>query len=547
MTNPTALPKPRRRLGEILLAADLITPDLLTIALSEQKKTGELLGRILVRLGFVPETLMRDLLSHILRQQTVNLDRITLDPKILGLVPKKLIERHHIIPVHWDRKSTTLTVAMSDTQDIAIIDKIQANIHTDIRIRTVLASQSEIDRALQRAYGAELSLNRILDELSNGSTDLHALSPDQVERLESSHDLTNALFTHAVHAGATEIHIEPEPGRIRLRYRMDGVITPIRDLHRDLLPALMACIHSRTSHNNSSFIINISTHPYIFQLSTQMTEYGEKGVVRIRPQHPQPWSLEELGLSRATQETLWTMLTRPGGVVLVTGPTESGKTTTLQTMLRLLDHDQMQIVTPTTLSAGSTSWLNGIDAWRPDLVLLDDLATARQARLALHAAMNGHKVLVGLCAPSTIGALQRLRFLGIRSELLAGNMVGMIHQRLVRCLCPHCKRVHPPDPETQRLLASSPTPSKQIYTAVGCTRCQGSGFKGRAVIMEALLIDETLNNWMEQGASRTTLPILTQEPGLPSLLDEGMRRIALGQTTLPEISRILDLHRGVFR
>ncbi|MBF0212001.1 MAG: Flp pilus assembly complex ATPase component TadA, partial [Magnetococcales bacterium] len=333
----SAAPQKRRRLGDILLDAQIITPDKLTIALTEQKKTGEQLGRIIVKLGFVPEQVMRDLLGSALGQPSIDLDTIRLDPSVLALLPKKLIERHQVLPIQWNAKTATLTLAMADTQDVAVIDKIQANIHEGITIRPVLAGQSEIGRAIQKYFGGHISLEGVIRELETGSIDLESLSTDQGGQF--SHPmvrLVEMLLADAVHRDASDIHIEPELGFVRIRYRVDGVLSEVRSLHRDYLSGLVVRLKVLAGMNiaetrapqDGRFSMNISSHAIDFRVSSQPTTHGENLVLRVLDRNKGIMRLEDLGLSRSNLNTLKRMMAKPEGIILVTGPTGSGKTTT---------------------------------------------------------------------------------------------------------------------------------------------------------------------------------------------------------------------------
>ncbi|MBF0190378.1 MAG: Flp pilus assembly complex ATPase component TadA [Magnetococcales bacterium] len=570
----------KRRLGEILVGAEMISRDRLSIALAEQKKTGELLGRIVVRLGFVPEAVMHQLLSHILDQPGIHLDHLPLDPRILKLVPRKLIERHEVLPVHWDRATTTLTLAMADTQDMAVIDKIQANIHSDIILKTVLAEHSAIARAIQKAYSAENVLEPILRELENSFHVLATCSPEQAGQLNPVIRLVEVLLADAVQRGASEIHIEPEPGSVRIRYRIDGVLSAIRELHRDLFAGIVMRVKTLAGLDSPAdspsdrapspcgvFAMKIALRTIDCQVSLQPVIQGENLIVRLRDRHPEPISLENLGLSRQTQSLLTAMMARPAGIILATGPRESGKTTTLYALLEFFNHEQRHIVTleeavaypiplarqrvidggkepqpcATVESRFGSVWRQG-----SDLLLVDEIRDPETARMVLHAAMSGQRVCTTALATSTLTACQRLFDLGVSGESLAGNLTGVIGQRLVRRLCPHCRKPHKPDLQEQRFLgvAGLDTPrAPRIFTASGCERCHGTGFKGRVALVEALLIDESWNLLIERQRPRSAWLSLAREQGFVPMAAEGVRRVLSGETSLDELRRVLDLPR----
>ncbi|MBF0153198.1 MAG: Flp pilus assembly complex ATPase component TadA [Magnetococcales bacterium] len=569
MTTPSPLTQKRRRLGDLLLEADLITQDKLAIALTEQKKTDEQLGRIIVKLGFVPEQVMRDLLGSALGQASIDLDNTKLDPRVLAMVPKKLVERHQAIPVDWDDQSATLTLAMSDTQDVAVIDKIQANIHAGIVIKTVLAGQSEIARTIQKYYGTEISMEGILRELETGTIDLETLSTDQGGQF--SHPmvrLVDMLLTDAVHREASDIHIEPEMGFVRIRYRMDGVLSDVRNLHRDYLSGLVVRIKVLSGMNiaetrapqDGRFSLNIATRMIDFRVASQPTTFGENLVLRVLDRNKGIVRLEDLGLSNQTLITLKLMMARPEGIILVTGPTGSGKTTTLYSMLSFLNTEQvnimtledpveypMQMVRQTTVNpAANLDFANGIRSMLrqdPDIILVGEIRDQDTAQMALRAAMTGHQVFSTLHTNSALGVFPRLLDIGVSAEILSGNIIGILSQRLIRRLCPACKKPKEPNHLERRLLGLGPDQSILIYTAVGCARCQNVGFKGRMTVMEAIRMDDDFDEVIEKGAAKTAILQLARKKGIPSIAEDGIRRVVNGSTSLEEITRVLDLSK----
>ncbi len=568
MMTPAAQ-KPRRRLGDILLDADIINQDKLSIALTEQKKTGEQLGRIIVKLGFVPEQVMRDLLGSALGQASINLDKTKLDPHVLAMVPKKLVERHQVIPVDWDAKTRSITLAMSDTQDVAVVDKIQANIQAGITIKSVLAGQSEIARAIQKYYGVEISMEGILRELETGTIDLESLSTDQGGQF--SHPmvrLVDMLLTDAVHRDASDIHIEPEMGFVRIRYRIDGVLSDVRNLHRDYLSGLIVRIKVLAGMNiaetrapqDGRFSLHIATRVIDFRVASQPTTYGENLVLRVLDRNKGIMRLEDLGLSKLTLRTLKLMMAKPEGIILVTGPTGSGKTTTLYSMLNFLNTEQvnimtledpveypMQMVRQTTVNpAANLDFANGIRSMLrqdPDIILVGEIRDKDTAQMALRAAMTGHQVFSTLHTNSALGIFPRLIDIGVSAEILSGNIIGILSQRLVRVLCSECKTAHLPNALEQRLLGVESNYNQPIYSANGCEKCQGIGFKGRMTVMEAIRMDEDFDDLIEKGAAKTAILQLARKKGVHFIAEDGIRHVLAGRTSLEEITRVLDLSK----
>ncbi|NGZ05948.1 MAG: type II/IV secretion system protein [Magnetococcales bacterium] len=558
----------RRRLGDLLLEADIITPDKLSIALTEQKKTGEQLGRIIVKLGFVPEGVMRDILGSALGQESMDLEKIRPDPKVLAMVPKKLIERHQVVPVSWNSQNSELTVAMADTQNVAVIDKLQAHIHAGINIRPVLAGQAEIARAIQRLFGVEISLEGVLHELETGSIDLEGLTEQTGQFSHPMVRLVELLLTDAVHQEASDIHIEPELGFVRIRYRIDGVLSEVRNLHRDYLSGLVVRIKVLAGMNiaeirapqDGRFSMTISSHAIDFRVASQPTTHGENLVLRILDRNRGILRLEELGLARHTLSILKLMMAKPEGIILVTGPTGSGKTTTLYSMLNFLNTEQvnimtledpveypMQMIRQTAVNpAANLDFANGVRSLLrqdPDIILVGEIRDKDTAQMALRAAMTGHQVYSTLHTNSALGIFPRLLDIGVSPEILSGNIIGILSQRLVRKLCPHCKQPHDPNPLERRLLGVTRDEPCRIYSAVGCEKCHGIGFRGRMTVMEAIRMDEDFDMLIEQGAAKTAIGQLARKKGFLSMAEDGVRRVLDGSSSLEEITRVIDLSK----
>ncbi|MBF0626788.1 MAG: Flp pilus assembly complex ATPase component TadA [Magnetococcales bacterium] len=552
----------------MLLNADIITQDKLTIALTEQKKTGEQLGRIIVKLGFVPEQVMRDVLSSALGQPSIDLDKARLDPTILAMVPKKLIERHKVLPVHWDPQKSELTVAMTDTQDVAVIDKIQAQIHSGITIKTVLAGQSEIARAIQKHFGGEISLEGVIHELETGSIDLESITDQSGQFSHPMVRLVDMLLSDAVHRDASDIHIEPELGFVRIRYRIDGVLSDVRNLHRDYLSGLVVRIKVLAGMNiaetrapqDGRFSMTISMRAIDFRVSSQPTTHGENLVLRVLDRNKGIRRLEELGLSKQTLTILKLMMAKPEGIILVTGPTGSGKTTTLYSMLNFLNTEQVNIMTledpveyplpmvrQTAVNpAANLDFANGVRSMLrqdPDIILVGEIRDKETAQMALRAAMTGHQVYSTLHTNSALGVFPRLLDIGVSAEILSGNIIGLLSQRLVRVLCRHCKRPYLPNALERRLLGLTPEQPCEIFTAVGCDHCQGVGFKGRMTVMEVIRMDEDFDALIERGAPKTAILQLARKKGFLSIAEDGIRRVLDGSSSLDEITRVLDLSK----
>lgn len=566
MTNAAAT-KPRRRLGELLLDGGIISQDYLEIALIEQKKTREQLGRIFVRLGLVPEAIMRDLLGAALNEESIDLDKVGANPEAINLVPKKLVDRYRFIPVDWDEPNATLTVAMPDTLDVGTLDKIRARLKPGVTIKTLLAGETEIGRAIDKYYGFELSLEGIMREIETGKVDLESLSA--VGTGEFSHPmvrLVDSLLADAVRRGVSDIHIEPEAGFVRIRYRVDGVLFEVRSMHRDYLSGMVVRIKILSGMNiaetrapqDGRFTFTMSRRSIDFRVAAQPTTHGENLVLRVLDRNKGFMRLEQLGLSDHTLLTLRMMMSRPEGIILVTGPTGSGKTTTLYSMLSFLNTEEvnimtledpveypMQMVRQTTVNtAANLGFSEGIRSMLrqdPDIILVGEIRDQDTAQMALRAAMTGHKVFSTLHTNSALGAFPRLLDMGVSSDIMSGNISGILAQRLVRKLCHKCKRPDTPNATERDLLEVGKTEEVTLYRAVGCDACFSIGFKGRMTVLEVLRIDNDFDDLIAHHATKGDFLKLAIQKGFRTLAQDGVRLVLEGVVSIDEISRVLDL------
>ncbi|MBF0311704.1 MAG: type II/IV secretion system protein [Magnetococcales bacterium] len=561
--------KERRRIGDILLESGALDEDQLGIALKEQKKSGQQLGRLVVKLGFVPDYVMRNLLGRALDKPVIDLRETAPDAKALSLMSKKLVDHYQVIPVFWDETALILTLAMSDPQDVAAIDKIQANIQPGIRIETLLATEADIAQAIQKYYGVQLSLEGTIRELETGDVDLTNLPALQSGPI--SHPmvrLVDMLLADAVYREASDIHIEPELGFLRIRYRIDGVLIDVRNLHRDYLSGMVVRIKVMSGMNiaetrapqDGRFSLNIASRSIDFRVSSQPVSHGENVVLRILDRSKGIMRLEEMGLSRETFLTLKMMMSRPEGVILVTGPTGSGKTTTLYSMLNYLNTESVNIMTledpveypmpmvrQTAVNpSANLDFANGVRSLLrqdPDIILVGEIRDKDTAQMALRAAMTGHQVYSTLHTNSALGIFPRLLDIGVSPEILSGNIIGILGQRLVRKLCHACRISDTPSSLEKRILGLSPDDPHPIFRARGCAKCNGFGYRGRVTLMEALRMDEDFDAIIERGAPKTGILQLARQKEMKFMLDDGIRQVLNGITTLEEVSRVLDVSR----
>jgi len=560
---------PKKRLGELLIDEGILTPDQLEIALLEQKTSGsqEPLGKILVRLGFVSEEIIRDQLGRSLGQESIDLQHWVPDPKALALMNQETARSLRVVPVAFDEEARQLMVAMHDVFDIVTLDRIAAMLDGKAEVMPLLAGDAELEQALDRFYGFELSLEGILRELETGEQE----SELQLDTDRYSHPivrLVDAILTDAVKKGASDIHFEPEEGFLRIRYRIDGVLQQVRVLHKRYWAGMLVRMKVMAEMNiaesrapqDGHIQLAVAGREIDFRAATHPTVHGENLVLRILDKQKGIVPLDRLNLAEDTLETIYRMASRPEGILLVTGPTGSGKTTTLYSLLSHINEEKVNIMTledpveyPLAMVRQSSlnpaarldfaSGIRSLMRQDPDVILVGEIRDQETATMAFRAAMTGHQVLSTLHTNSAVGVFTRLRDIGVASDLMAGNLIGIIAQRLVRKLCPHCRQEKIPTEEEARWFSTRNENPRVIYEAGRCESCNWLGYRGRLVIMEVLPMDSDLDALVAQGAPLHEIESVARGKGFRSLAEDGLRKVGEGETTLAEVSRVTDLGR----
>jgi general secretion pathway protein E/type IV pilus assembly protein PilB len=557
----------RAPLGQTLIATGIITEDQLRIALLEQSRIDLPLGRLLIDLGFVSEAALRDALSASLGKQSVDLGNAIADPEALALVPQDIAKRHRLLPLSFDGTLNRLTVAIADINDVVALDKLRGLLAEDISIETLLAGDSEIAHAIDQYYGYKLSIDGILHEIETGEIDFRSLASTTDEYSQPVVRLIDALLSNAVKRDASDVHFEPESAFLRIRYRIDGMLRQVRALHKSYWPAMAVRIKVMAGLNiaetrapqDGRISLNISGRQVDFRVSAQPTIHGENIVLRVLDRQKGIVPLDRLGLSDVQLDLLKLMIARPEGLILVTGPTGSGKTTTLYSILNHINAEGLNIMTledpveypmamirQTAVSeTAKLDFANGVRAMLrqdPDIILVGEVRDADTASMAFRAAMTGHQVYSTLHTNTAIGAIPRLLDLGISPEIMTGNLIGIVAQRLVRKLCPHCREAYSPEPWEMRLLGLSPERvAPELHRAVGCARCDFQGYRGRTAIMEMMRMDSDLDELVARRAGQREIRNVARAKGFRSLAEDGVRRVLDGVTSLDELARVVDL------
>ena len=556
----------KRHIGQILISQGILTEDQLRIALLEQIKSKLPVGKLLVNLGFVSEATLRDALSEKLGLQSVDLSQIIIDSQAMELVPRDFALRHHIFPIALDREHGILIVALSDTNNLVALDQLRARLRGELELEARLAGDSEISRAIEQYYGHELSIDGILHEIETGEIDYQSLSGAGEQYSQPVVRLIAALLADAVGKNASDIHFEPEQNFLRIRYRIDGVLRQIRSLHKTYWPAMAVRIKVLAKMNiaetrapqDGRISLSLTGRQVDFRVASQATSHGENVVLRILDRQKGIVPLDGLGLESSQLDLLKRMIARPEGIILVTGPTGSGKTTTLYSILNHINSDTVNIMTmedpveyPMTLirqtsvnEAAKMDFANGIRSLMrqdPDVILVGEIRDEETAEMAFRAAMTGHQVYSTLHTNSAVGAFPRLLDTGVTPEVMAGNMIGIIAQRLIRRLCKHCRQPYTATSAECRLLVVKVDRPPTVYRAVGCDHCDYQGYRGRLAIMEIFKLDADIDELIARRATARELQLAAIAKGFRTLADDGARRVLEGTTTLEELMRVVDL------
>ncbi|MEK7877780.1 MAG: GspE/PulE family protein [Pseudomonadota bacterium] len=556
------------RLGELLIQQGLLSPDRLGIALAEQKQNNIPLGRMLVRLGFISEAAIRDIIARTVGQEAIDLAQVVADPEALKLVPQDFARRHRMLPIAYDVERRVLSLATPEIFNVVAFDQLRAMLGPNVEIKTHLAGEAQLEDYIDQFYGHELSVDGIMQEIETGEIDYGSLQAGGggAEYTQPMVRLVNALLVDAVKRGASDLHFEPEYAFLRIRYRIDGVLETVRSLHKTYLPGITVRIKVISSMNiaetrapqDGRLSLTLNGRPIDFRVSTHPTVHGENIVLRILDREKSIISIDKLNLARPTLTKLNLMLARPEGILIVTGPTGSGKTTTLYSLLAQVNDETVNIMTledpveyPVTLmrqtsvnDAVRMDFANGIRSMMrqdPDIILVGEIRDRDTAEMAFRAAMTGHQVFSTLHTNSALGAFPRLLDIGVLPDIMAGNIIAVIAQRLVRMLCVHCKEAYVPTPEERQILGVAGAKTSHIYRAVGCARCGNKGYKGRCAVMELLVMDSDLDELVARHATARELRAAALAKDFRPLAEEGIARVLDGITNLAEVARAIDL------
>ncbi len=546
------------RLGDWLLDRGLLTQTQLDLALREQKRRGWLLGESLTQLGFVTQETLSQFLAQKTQTETIDLAAIVISPAMVKVVPETLARRLVAVPV--SREDSTLTVAISDPLNVTAFDLLEQT--TRLQVNLVAAPEGDILLAIERLYASGQTIEEIIDELMKLGTDRLATTTEQDAPMIR---LVDRIIAEAVNSGSSDIHIHPEEKILRVRLRRDGVLTSGYLAPKEVQPALIARmkiiggmdIAENRRPQGGRANISVASRDIGLRFSTLPTAYGESIVIRILDRNSVSLNLKALGFSPEIEQSFRSILDKPHGVILVTGPTGSGKTTTLYTALSLIDGTessiftledpveyQLPLVRQTQVNeAVGLTFAEGLRTLLrqdPDIILVGETRDTETAQLMVRAALTGHLVFSTLHTNDAIGAIPRLVDLGVEPYLLAPTLIGVLAQRLIRRLCPKC-RVAVADPATKlqgiKLQLRGDLPPT-LWEASGCPECSHTGYRGRVGIHEFLPMDVSYHATIVNGLDMARLQTMAKERGFATMFYDGLNKAMQGLTTVEEVLRV---------
>ncbi len=548
-----------KRIGDILVDVGHISEEQLEEGLQRQEKTGERLGKAIVNLGYITEFDLLNVLSDQMAIPYLTLQNYSQDVDVVRQVPEPLARKHTIIPLF--KIDDTLTIGISDPTDVVALDEIRRE--TGFEVEPVLCSEREIKNALNEIYGGEsASMDQTMREYQESSIESEE---GEVEDAESPIiNIVNLIFTRAIKMRASDIHLNPEEEFLRVRFRVDGVLEEMWNQPKRFQEAIISRIKvmadmdiaERRKPQDGQFKMNVEGKPIDFRVSTLPTVYGENTVIRILDPEAIRTRLGELGMGRKAEEAYRRIVSTPYGIVFVTGPTGSGKTTTLYATLNKLNQVEKNIITiedpveyrlemirqshmnpktGMTFAAG----LRSILRQDPDIIMVGEIRDYETASTAVQAALTGHLVLSTLHTNDTAGALTRLVDMGVEPFLVASATSGILAQRLVRKLCEHCKKPYEPDQEMLSDLGLQGVDRDlTFYHPVGCKRCRETGYSGRTGIFEVMELTEELQEMVQKSAGSEEIKRQSVKQGMIPLRHDGLRMVVRGITSVEEVLRV---------
>jgi type IV pilus assembly protein PilB len=557
----------RVRMGDLLVERNVITRAQLEECLVLQKSSpSERLGQILVRKGYAKEDDVMVCLAEEYGLEFVRVTQAEVPARVLAMLPPDFCRRYKVLVIDANPDDKVVTVATPDPANVFLIDEVKRRLGCHVRLAVTTAT--EITKACEEVLnsGEEFQLNDLIRDIADDAVEVVSDADDDVPDLAKVAGespvvrLANYLICNAVKEGASDIHMEPGEKKMRVRYRIDGVLfevmSPPQHMHAALVSRLKIMANMDISERRlpqDGRIRAIVRNRFLdFRINTLPTTQGEKAVIRILDNRSILIGLERLGLSEDHLALFKAQIERPHGIILVTGPTGSGKTTTLYSALLTMNGSEMNISTvedPVEYSLGFAnqvqinerigftfaSALRALLRQDPDVIMVGEIRDEETARISVQAALTGHLVLSTLHTNDAPSSITRLINIGIEPYLISASLNGVVAQRLVRRVCENCKEPLAPSDEVKQALEKAHMEVDQLYRGKGCDRCRNTGYSGRCGIYEVLALDDDVRDLVATRPSVTELRRYCTERGMVSLREDGLRKLRQGVTTVEEI------------
>jgi general secretion pathway protein E len=563
--------KPVKSLSEILLASGKISNEKLEKVVAAQPHSNEGLAQRLVDLGLISETVLLETLSEHLDIPVVSLKEFSHETVMLDNLSEKFMRQYKFIPLSLE--DNVLTIAISNPYDLYACDAVKMVTNYEVTIN--LAREEEILDAVGKLFNTDSSsMGRIIEDISKDTDDLSLDDEGDVDHLKDLASeapvirLVNLLITRAIELRASDIHLEPFEGDFKVRYRVDGVLHDVEAPPTRLQAAVISRIKIMAKLNiaerrlpqDGRIKLRVLGKEIDFRVSTLPTMFGESVVLRILDRESVILDLEQLGFPGYDLTKFRDLIHRPYGIILVTGPTGSGKTTTLYAALSEINSPEKKIITvedPIEYQLGGVNQvqvkasidlsfanvLRSILRQDPDIIMIGEIRDAETAEIAIHSALTGHLVFSTLHTNDAAGAVTRLLEMGMENYLLSSSMLGILAQRLVRVICPECKEVYSPEIGVMEELGVDQADAKDlsIYKGAGCEKCAQTGFRGRQGIYELLMISDDIRELILDKAASNVIKNKGRSNGMKTLREAGWDKVRSGMSTVSEVLRVTQV------
>lgn len=557
----------RKRLGEILIEARKLQESDIQKALAEQRKYGEKLGKVIIKMGLLSENEIINTVSKQLGIPIINLDKINIPNEILRLIPDTICKSYMVMPV--ERRFNVLKLAMADPLDINAMDEVTKLVR--LEVEPCIVTEGEIRRAMEKYYGLRTIMDETLEKIKDKEEIEHV--QDEQEQEKTSIDITeeepviklvNSILSQAISDNVSDIHIEPTEKEMKIRMRIDGKLREVPSPQKKMFLPIVSRIKILSGMDiaktripqDGRFDVREGMKDVSFRVSTFPTIHGEKVVMRLLDKNSALYGIERLGLLENDRERIEKVLKRPYGFILSTGPTGSGKSTTLYAILTNINTPEKNIITledPVEYTiegiaqsqinpkAGLTfdTGLRAILRQDPDIIMVGEIRDAETATIATHAALTGHIVLSTFHTNDAAGALTRLTEMGIEPFLVASSVTCVIAQRLLRKICDQCKeQYYPARVILENLGVKEYVP---LYRGKGCPVCRNTGYKGRVGTFEVLTMDEEIRELVVSKASSDEIKRKAKENGMQEMREDAIKKALLGIITLEEAMNVTQI------